>query len=194
MILVGLVYLAVDIFFTRYGIWGFNNRYTGKIYPLGLPLEEWLFFFMVPYASMFLHEVLTHYFPGILVGLKTTRVISALIIGGGLLLAVLFSGRAYTIYMSLLIAGAAGAAWFVSLDLMRRYLFTFLVILVPFFIVNSLLTGTYITEEVVWYNNNENLGIRLGTVPVEDLGYAFSLVLFNLSATEVFRLLSGKRH
>jgi hypothetical protein len=45
---------------------------------------------------------------------------------------------------------------------------------------NLVLTGSFIPGEVVWYNNEENLSVRIFTVPVEDIGYAFALVLLNL--------------
>lgn len=52
--------------------------------------------------------------------------------------------------------------------------------LIPFFIVNGVLTGTGIEGNIVWYNDEQNLGIRLLTIPVEDSAYAFSLILMNL--------------
>jgi lycopene cyclase domain-containing protein len=52
--------------------------------------------------------------------------------------------------------------------------------LIPFFIVNGILTGSFIENEVVWYNDFENLGIRLFTIPIEDTVYAFTLILLNL--------------
>jgi len=64
--------------------------------------------------------------------------------------------------------------------LINKFYITFLVILVPFLLVNGILTGSFIKQEVVWYNDHENLGIRIFTIPVEDFGYAFSLILFNL--------------
>ena len=60
------------------------------------------------------------------------------------------------------------------------------VMLIPFFIVNGILTGSMIENEVVWYNNSENLNIRLFTIPVEDTFYAFSLILTNLALTNYF--------
>ena len=56
--------------------------------------------------------------------------------------------------------------------------------LIPFFIVNGILTGSFIENEVVWYNNSENLGVRLFTIPIEDSIYAFTLILTNLFLME----------
>jgi lycopene cyclase domain-containing protein len=59
--------------------------------------------------------------------------------------------------------------------------------LIPFFIVNGVLTGSFITDQVVWYNNDENLSIRLFTIPIEDVIYAFTLILTNLYLTNFFQ-------
>ncbi len=58
--------------------------------------------------------------------------------------------------------------------------------LIPFFIVNGVLTGSGIENEVVWYNDAENIGIRLFTIPLEDSAYAFSMLLFNLVLFKFF--------
>ena len=59
--------------------------------------------------------------------------------------------------------------------------------LIPFFLVNGILTGSFIEEQVVWYNNSENLNLRVFTIPIEDTIYAFSLILTNLVLTEYFQ-------
>lgn len=64
--------------------------------------------------------------------------------------------------------------------ILQTFFISFLLILVPFAVVNGILTGSFIDEPVVFYNNAENLGIRLGTIPVEDIGYAFSMLLMTL--------------
>jgi lycopene cyclase domain-containing protein len=67
---------------------------------------------------------------------------------------------------------------------MGRFYFAFIVILLPFLIVNGILTGSFIDEPVVWYNNEENLGIRLGTIPVEDVVYGMLMVLLPITIAE----------
>lgn len=56
---------------------------------------------------------------------------------------------------------------------LSHYYITYLVTLVPFFIVNGVLTSL----PVVSYNNAENFGIRLFSIPVEDTAYLMGMML-----------------
>jgi lycopene cyclase domain-containing protein len=58
---------------------------------------------------------------------------------------------------------------------------------IPFFIVNGILTGSFIDDEVVWYNSQEIIGFRIFTVPVEDIVYGFSMILSPLLLLNIFR-------
>ena len=179
-IIVGAGYIIVDIIFVKNGVWGFNPAYHSNVVILGLPLEEWLFFIIIPYASLFIHYVFVAYFPGVIISNSLVRILSVIIIIF-LLIVMLFNlGKAYTIFNFSLLILVLIWALFDKSQLLNRYYLSFLIILIPFFIINSILTGTFIEGEAVWYNNAETLGIRLGTVPVEDIGYAFSLMLLNL--------------
>lgn len=189
LIITGALYLTADIVFARKGIWGFNPVYHSSTLILGLPLEEWLFFVVIPYCCLFIHYVFIAYFPSAHPGRKSTRSAGLLLVFAVLLVIALKTDRAYTFFNFLLMALSLVVAIMYAPDVLSRYFVTFLVILIPFFITNLILTGSFIDGEVVWYNNEENLGIRILTVPIEDIGYAFSLVLINLLFTEMFEFL-----
>jgi lycopene cyclase domain-containing protein len=85
------------------------------------------------------------------------------------------------------------AGLFEKTQVLNRFYVSFPVILIPFLIVNGILTGSLIPGEVVWYNTEEILGIRILTVPVEDFAYGFSLILTNLMLMNYFRRLFYKK-
>jgi lycopene cyclase domain-containing protein len=53
--------------------------------------------------------------------------------------------------------------------------------------VNGILTGSFIKNEVVWYDDNENLGMRIFTIPVEDTFYGMLLLILSISIYEYLR-------
>lgn len=187
VIIVASFYIAVDIFFTKQGVWGFNSAYHLNKLLFGLPIEEWLFFLVIPYASIFLHESFVLYFPNFKLNNGYSRTLSIAII---VLLSIAILAnlhKAYTVYIFSSVNIALVFSFFDKSKVINSFYLTFLVILIPFIIVNAILTGSFIDQEVVWYNNNENLGIRFLTIPIEDFGYAFSLILFNLLLIARFR-------
>ncbi len=153
--------------------WWFNPQYTAGTYIGPLPLGEWLFFLTVPFASLFVWEVLKSYFPD--AGVRGRRIY--LIAPVLLLLAVVawLAGREYT-------GLALGAlSLIISLDdfsgsrvLTRgnavRYA---LIIGLLMMICNGYLTA----RPVVLYDPAYQLDLRLITIPVEDFFYGYGLVL-----------------
>ncbi len=180
LLFVGSFYVVGDILFTKYGIWGFNPKYHSGILIFDLPLEEWMFFIVIPYASIFLHDTLIYLFPSQKLSDRYTKAASLVLVLFLTICVLLNLDKAYTsLYLCVAIL-AIVLCYLFSPTILSRFYLTFLIILIPFFLVNSVLTGSFIAEPVVWYNNAENLGIRILTVPVEDISYAFSLILFNL--------------
>ena len=59
---VGVPFLIWDILFTEWGIWGFNDSYLSGIYLYNLPIEEVLFFIVVPFACTFIYACAKAYF------------------------------------------------------------------------------------------------------------------------------------
>lgn len=187
MIITAFVFIPWDIAFTFHGNWGFNEKYLTGIYLWGLPIEEILFFFCIPYASVFTHEALKYYIPYNALKKHTLTISTVLLILFTVLLALNYD-KQYTASATALaiIEIIIFQFWLKSPDLGRIYL-SFLFVLIPFFVVNGLLTGTMISEEVVWYNNTENLAMRMGTIPIEDAIYAFALLVLNMQLFEYFK-------
>ena len=57
------LFIPWDIYFTAKGVWDFNPNFIIDVKFLYLPIEEWLFFIIVPYACVFIYEVLNYFFP-----------------------------------------------------------------------------------------------------------------------------------
>lgn len=180
ILIVAAVFILFDIYFTKLGVWGFNPLNHSNILIFNLPLEEWLFFIIVPYASIFLHESVVLYFPGLKLSPKTSKAITISLIVGFVVLAIFNFSRLYTFYISGLMVFTLWLSLMDQSEVIRRFYITFILILVPFIAVNGILTGSLIQEEVVWYNNSENLDIRFLTIPIEDFGYGFSMILLSL--------------
>lgn len=180
IVVVAILYIVFDIFFTKAGVWGFNEKYLSGIYLLNLPLEEILFFIAIPYASIFLHYSFAFYFPNIKLNAGTSKILTVFLMIASLAIALFHTEKAYTFYILIKMFVVLLLSLFDKTQVIRQFYVTFLLILVPFVIVNGILTGTGISGEIVWYNNAENLGIRIFTIPIEDFAYAFSLILFNL--------------
>jgi len=177
---VAAVYIFFDVLMTKAGVWGFNPRYHSNLLIFKLPIEEWLFFVVIPYASIFLHDAFVLYFPQIKLNNRVSKIITVALLSI-LILIVLFNlNKTYTVYIYSTLIVALGIYWFSKSNIINHFYITFLLILIPFLIVNGILTGSFIESEVVWYNSDENLGIRFFTIPVEDFAYGFSMIFLSL--------------
>jgi lycopene cyclase domain len=54
------VFAAWDVIATARGHWWFSARFTLGARILGLPVEEWLFFLVVPACAVLTYEALGH--------------------------------------------------------------------------------------------------------------------------------------
>lgn len=147
----------------------FNPAHLSGIYILDLPLEEVLFFFCIPYACVFTFHCL-HIFMGELISPKVERAITFILIILLILAAALFYDRIYTAttFLSLAVILAL-AYWVLDIRWLGEFYVVDAILLLPFFAVNGVLTGTGLEEPVVWYNSEEFMGFRLGTIPIEDV-------------------------
>lgn len=192
IILVAILFIIPDIMLTTKGVWGFNSAYHSNFTFLKLPLEEWLFFLVIPYASLFAHYAFILYFPSIKLPQNIARYISIGIVVLNFLVIFFNSDKTYTVYILSLLNLVILFSLFDKTDSSSKFYVTYVLVLIPFILVNATLTGTFIENEIVWYDNNENLGIRLLTIPIEDFAYAFSLVFLNILCIDNYSLIRNK--
>jgi len=168
--IVSIPFILWDAYFTYKGYWGFNPRYISGLKLAGLPIEELLYFFVIPFASVFIYEVFVLFSKLKLE--KHSKWVSILLLLFLLPQAFLHLDKAYTCSTFF-----ALSAVIIYIEFVRKATFlgdfyaSFLFILIPFYVVNGILTGSFIEEQVVWYNNDQNLGIRVFTIPIEDHFY-----------------------
>lgn len=185
--IVGLLFILWDVAFTAMGVWGFNEVYITGTHIFNLPIEEVLFFICIPYACMFTYFAIIHLVKKDYLFPHQELISSAVIII--LLIAGMYNMDKLYTCITFLATGGFMAFQMIILKprYMGRFYLAFGIILIPFFIVNGILTGSFIEDQVVWYNNSENLGIRIGTIPLEDIFYALLLLTMNVSLYEWLR-------
>ncbi len=186
MIIPSLLYIAWDIYFTSKAVWSFNDIYITGIKIVNLPVEEVLFFLIVPYCCVFIYECILCYFPH----LKNKKYGDVIL--QGLAVVLLITGifcveKYYTSWTFMLCFLFIAIIYcfrnhFKHFDAMY-FLVAFAVILIPFLVVNGLLTAI----PIVLYNDAENSGIRIYTIPVEDIFYGMLLVMMNIALYEKLR-------
>lgn len=186
MLLPALFYILWDAWFTSLNVWSFNPDYINGIKFLGLPVEEILFFFVVPYCCTFIYECIRCYFPA----LKSNRTSGAIfkLIAASLFITALIKYQQYYTFYTFIFT-----AVFITLVYSFRnyfryfnstaFLISFVIILIPFLVVNGFLTAI----PVVLYNNAQNLAFRIYTIPFEDVFYGMLLVMMNIIIFEKLR-------
>lgn len=181
----GLFFIVWDSYFTHIGVWGFNPDYLTGIFVFNLPVEEILFFLCIPYACVFSY----HCF-GVLLKPKShanTKFISLALIIFSFVLTVVYIDNYYTTSTFFLLAVFLTYIEFVKkVSWVKQYYITYAVMILPFFIVNGVLTGFGLEAPIVWYNENEMIGFRMLTIPFEDTFYGFLLIGINIYLMELF--------
>ncbi len=172
ILVVSPVFIAWDAVATARGDWWFNEHFVGGIELAGLPLEEVLFFVTVPYACVFIYECLLYY-----VGdrpLPFSRWPYLAVAALAVVLAVVYRDQYYTATLLAFCAGylVLAALWYPDILRSSTYWLYMGVSLLPFFIVNNVLTST----PIVLYSPDAIWGARVTTIPVEDFFYNFALL------------------
>ncbi len=187
ILITALPFVWWDLRFTQEGIWSFNPEYLTGISRKGLPLEEWLSFLVIPYSAVYLYEIFKYYCaryeyanPFVIVSLVLIVVFGAM--------AWVFRARYYTFYVFLF--SAVYLCYTIFRNLFKQHLtkfyFTFFAMLFPYLVFSGILTGLKVVE----YQPDQILGVKLFSVPVENVVYLFLMILM---VTTVYEYLKERK-
>jgi lycopene cyclase domain-containing protein len=186
-VLVALFFIVWDVWFTKWGVWWFDDDYLIGIRLLGLPVEEWLFFLCIPFSSVYTYFCLNKFF-----NLQWADPFGKFWVAAILLLclfaAIFFYDKTYTV-VTALVTGAAliFLQYIAKVSWIGRASFVYLVLMFGFIPVNGVLTGTGLESPVVNYNPDGILNLRVLTIPVEDFVYGYALILLDIYFFTLFQ-------
>jgi lycopene cyclase domain-containing protein len=170
-----------DYLFTINNIWGFNEKYLIGIYFFKLPLEEILFFITIPFSCLMIY-LFWNALIGKSISLEITKIIFSIFSIILMIIALFNIEKIYTFSVFI------GASIFLLINIyvlkskfIQKFLILYIISLIPLIIVNGILTNgikKIDSGPVVWYNNNENLNIKIIGIPIED--FVFSLIMLQL--------------
>lgn len=175
--IISIPFIIWDVIFTQNGFWGFNPDFISGIYIFHLPIEEILFFFIIPFACTFIYEC-CKYFLSKYSFTMFNRIFAFLIPIYALALTMLDEVGYYTLLS--IVSSSVVLFWMMRNPSYRFIPIAFCIALVPFFIVNGFLTGGMTENPVVWYNDAQKVDLRIFTIPMEDILYNFALLVSNM--------------
>ena len=186
--IVALPYWVWDIYKTTMGVWGFNPKYYTVSF-LTLPIEEYLFFIIIPLACLLIYDSLDYFRGEKTVFDSFEYPLSILLIFMFFIVGFMKWQQAYTA-TTWLLAGFL-LSWQVLFDnkgaFRGRFYRAFLVVQIPFLLVNGILTGAATAAPVVVYNPEEYFGMRIGTIPIDDFVYNFTMLFSVIWLYETFQ-------
>ena len=185
MLFSAIIFITWDIRFTELGIWKFNPEFVLGIKFKNIPVEEGLFFFGVPFFSVYIYEILGNRFerfnkPNIFVGIG---LVLLLVFG---CIAYFFRKNLYPFFTFFLLTVYLGYTIFRN-NFKKNYpnfYLSFLFALIPFLLLRGILTAF----PVITFDSEHLLNVQIFTVPVEDLAYFFLLHLMNITIFEYLRV------
>lgn len=173
-LLVSVPFVLLDSISHSRGWWTYNPSYITGAHFLGLPLEEIAFFFVVPFACLYVYHALAVLRPDAGGQWSLGWALRWVVLGAAVVLAVI-EPRERTLFDLVL---------FLTIGFMMlrrpfsRIEVTWLMIVVGLFlIVNTVLTALPIVIYDIAYGSR----LRIGTIPFEDVLYNFSLLLLCLA-------------
>jgi lycopene cyclase domain-containing protein len=169
---VSIPFIVWDIWATTAGHWGYSSIYITSPRIFGLPIEEILFFFTVPFAMIYTWGVVKKF----VLDRPVFPLISYLVFGifGGLSLYLLITqwSNGYTRSAMLVSLLAIIIASLSRIAYSLRFWVFQIVLLGLFLIFNGILTAL----PIILYGSDSIIGFKVFSIPIEDFFFNFALI------------------
>lgn len=178
--IVAAIFITWDVWFTKVGVWWFNDTYLIGKRLFGLPIEELMFFICIPFSCVFTYFCLDKFFK---LDWKenTERIFVVISIVVLFCLSFFFKDKIYPFITFLTTAISLFLLHFIlKVKWIGKASFIYLILMPGFLAVNGILTGTGLDSPIVNYNSEQIIGIRIFTIPIEDTIYGYEMILWNL--------------
>jgi lycopene cyclase domain-containing protein len=182
IIIVMIPYIFWDSMVTH-SHWWFNEKFTLEIRIFNLPIGELLFFISVPFACLLIWETIKHkILDRVFIRKMGIYFFLYMLVPVGIFLFVM--GKEYTGLVLTAIGLSAFLDYLLETNLFtKRNTYIFLGVLTGLILIfNGYLTA----RPVVLYGIEYQIGFRIITIPIEDFGYGYSLMLFCIIIYEKF--------
>ncbi len=181
------ILIMIDLQFAKLAVWSYHPKYVLGINLLDLPVEEWLFFLVVPFLGIFIYELVKQQFrhieyPNFFLLLS---LIVLVLVG---VTAYSSHNKIYPFFLFFLITIYLGYTIFRNRFKTHytKFYLSYIILLVPFILIEKVLIGLPIIE----YNDVYFLGVQLFSIPVENFA---SLFLLHIIAITVYEYLKERR-
>jgi lycopene cyclase domain-containing protein len=177
------IYIVWDIWFTKSNVWSFNPKFVSGNWFASLPIEEYLFFIIIPYACLFIYACLKAYVPLFSFNKSLKPIIFSLMAVSVIASCVHPTHLYTTITFGLLFFTMAALLLTRNTHHLSHIILAWIIALLPMAYVNGILTS----KPVLIYNDAQNLGIRIGTIPLEDFFYNMVYMLWMITIYEMLK-------
>ena len=186
-VLVAILFIIWDAWFTKIGVWWFNDDYLIGVRFLGLPLEEIMFFIFIPFSCVFTYYCLDKFFD-LNWADRFNRIIVLVSVLICLIVSIIFYEKIYPFVTAIVTGCTLLYLYFIAkADWIGKASFVFFILMLGFIPVNGILTGTGIESPIVNYNPDEILNVRILTIPIEDAVYGYTMFMMNLYFFKLFK-------
>jgi lycopene cyclase domain-containing protein len=161
----------------------FNPQFLCGKWLANLPLEEYIFFIIIPYACLFIYACLKAYLPKFSFNKALKPIVISLMAISLIAMSINPSHLYTTITFGFLFITLSALLLTRHTDHLSHIILAWIIALLPMAYVNGVLTS----KPVLIYNDAQNLGIRIGTIPIEDFFYNMVYMLWMITLYEILR-------